>query len=157
MFNEVIILSFDGIVTKSVVEELNSKLINGKINKINQPERNCIVLTIYNNKNNYKLLLDSSSNNPRINITDSKKENPLNAPNFCMLLRKHVQGGQIISIEQLGLDRVIYINIKTLNELGDFIVKTLVIEIMGKYSNIILWYSGSSSQIAICIPCPPNT
>ena len=130
-------MSFDGIVTKSVVEELNKYLISGKINKINQPDKNCIILNIYNNKENYKLLLDASSNNPRINLTKTTKENPLTAPNFCMLLRKHIQGGQIVSIKQLGLDRVVTIDIKSMNELGDYIIKSIVIEIMGKYSNII--------------------
>ncbi|QQK07767.1 Rqc2 family fibronectin-binding protein [Miniphocaeibacter halophilus] len=133
-------MSFDGIVTKSIVEQLQKLLINGKINKINQPEKNSLVFNIYNNKNNYKLLIDASSNSPRINITKNNFENPVQAPNFCMLLRKHIQGGSITNIEQVGLDRVIKIDVKSLDELGDFITKTLIIELMGKYSNIILTY-----------------
>lgn len=131
-------MSFDGIVTKSVVEELQQNLINGKINKINQPDKNCIILNIYSNRKNHKLLIDASSNSPRINITDSNRENPIVAPNFCMLLRKHIQGGIIEDIYQVSLDRIIKLDIRSMNELGDFTTKTLIIELMGKYSNIIL-------------------
>ncbi len=140
-------MSFDGIVTKAIVEQLSENLINGKINKINQPDPNCLIFTIYNNRNNYKLLIDASSNSPRINITDLNKENPLQAPNFCMLLRKHIQGGTIESIKQNGLDRVINIDINSLNELGDKVTKTIIIELMGKYSNIILIDKESSKII----------
>ncbi len=134
-------MSFDGIVTKSIVEELKSTVQGGKINKVNQPDRNCIILNIYNKKN-YKLLIDASSNNPRINLTNINRENPIQAPNFCMFLRKHIQGGVIKNIEQLALDRVILIDIDTLDELGYPITKTLIIELMGKYSNIILIEKG---------------
>ncbi|WP_099203051.1 Rqc2 family fibronectin-binding protein [Miniphocaeibacter massiliensis] len=130
-------MSFDGIVTRAIIEELNESILNGKINKVNQPDKNCLVLNIYNKKN-YKLLIDASSNNPRINLTNLNRENPIQAPNFCMFLRKHIQGGIIKSIKQLSLDRVILIEIDTLDELGYPITKTLVIELMGKYSNIIL-------------------
>ena len=140
-------MSFDGIVTKSIVEELSEDLTNGKINKINQPDPNCLIFTIYSNRKNYKLLIDASSNSPRINLTDVNKENPLQAPNFCMLLRKHLQGGIINSIEQKGLDRVINIDINSLNELGDEVTKTIIIELMGKYSNIILIEKESSKII----------
>lgn len=133
-------MSFDGVVTKTIVEQLQKLLINGKINKINQPDKNCLIFNVYNNRNNYKLLIDASSNNPRMNITKNNFENPVQAPTFCMLLRKHLQGGNIINIEQFGLDRVIKIDIQSLDELGDFVIKTLVIELMGKYSNIILTY-----------------
>lgn len=131
-------MSFDGIVTKSIVEELQFLLINGKINKINQPDKNCIIFNIYNKRMNYKLLIDASSNNPRINITNINRENPMVAPNFCMLLRKHIQGGIIENIKQIGIDRIINIDIKSMDELGDFTTKTLIVELMGKYSNIIL-------------------
>lgn len=131
-------MSFDGVVTRSIVLELNKKLIGGKVNKINQPENKTMVLQIYNNRENFKLLLDASSNKPRILISQVNRTNPLQAPNFCMLLRKHLQGGIIDSIEQIGLDRVVDINISSLNELGDRVTKTLTIEVMGKYSNIVL-------------------
>lgn len=140
-------MSFDGIVTKSIVEQLSDSLTNGKINKINQPDPNCLIFTIYNNRSNLKLLIDASSNSPRINITEKNKENPLQAPNFCMLLRKHLQGGIIDNIRQSGLDRVINIDINSLNELGDEVTKTLIIELMGKYSNIILIEKESSKII----------
>ncbi|WP_300409734.1 NFACT RNA binding domain-containing protein [Lagierella sp.] len=131
-------MGFDGVVTRAIVKELNKNLIGGKVNKINQPENKTIVLQIYNNRKNYKLLLDASSNKPRMLLSNIDRQNPLQAPNFCMLLRKHLQGGIVHSIEQLGLDRVVNINISSLNELGDSIIKTITIEVMGKYSNIIL-------------------
>ncbi|MDO5018281.1 MAG: NFACT RNA binding domain-containing protein [Lagierella massiliensis] len=131
-------MSFDGIVTRAITNELNEKILNGRINKINQPENRVIVIQIYNNKKNYKLLLDASSNKPGFYLTNSNKENPLKAPNFCMLLRKHLQNGVIVSINQKGLDRVVNINISSMNELGDMVLKTITVEVMGKYSNIIL-------------------
>ena len=131
-------MSFDGIVTRAVVKELNDKLVGGKVNRINQPENRTILLQIYKNKNNYKLLLDASSNRPGFYLSNENKENPIKAPNFCMLLRKHLQNGVIESIEQKGIDRVVDINISSMNELGDLVTKTLTIEVMGKYSNIIL-------------------
>lgn len=131
-------MSYDGIVTKSIVYDLNKKLIGGKINKINQPNNNELNIIVYNNKENHKLLLNASSNLARVYITKYNKENPLVAPTFCMFLRKHLQGGIITNIRQNGLDRVIFIDIQCYDELGFEVDKTLIIELMGKYSNIIL-------------------
>ena len=87
-------MSYDGIVTHFVVEELKEKLIGGKINKINQPDRNEIHMIVYNNRKNYRLLLGVSSNIPRVYITEENRNNPLTAPNFCMFLRKQIQSGK---------------------------------------------------------------
>lgn len=131
-------MSYDGIVTKAIVNELNNTITGGKISKINQPSDNEINLIIYNNKKNHKVLLNASSNLARVYITDINKQNPLVAPNFCMFLRKYLQGGTIKAVRQNGMDRVIFIDIQTYDELSFEVDRTLIIELMGKYSNIIL-------------------
>ena len=131
-------MAFDGIVLKNVAEELNSYLINGKINKVFEPNNNEIILGIYSHGKNYALLCNISSSNYRIHLTTTSKKNPLNAPNFCMLLRKHLIGYRIKEISMFGLERIISIKLEGYNELNDLLSKTLVIELMGKHSNIIL-------------------
>lgn len=131
-------MSFDGIFTKSVVDEIFPILIGGKINKVNQPDKNEINLQIYNNKDNYKLILSCANNLSRIHLSTKLKKNPIIAYNFCMLLRKHLVGGTITDIYQHKLDRVVLIEIENLNELKELSKKVLIIEIMGKHSNIIL-------------------
>lgn len=140
-------MSFDGIVVKSVVYELLNLLNNGRIEKIYQPENDEIVLSIRNDNKNYKLLVSASSSNPRVYITSETKTNPMTPPMFCMLLRKHIQSGKIVDIYQYSMDRAICIDIQSLDELGVLSVKTLVVEIMGKHSNIILIDKGSNKII----------
>ena len=130
-------MSFDGIFTKAVVDEIYPLLLNGKINKINQPDKNEINLQIYN-KENYKLLLSCANNLSRIHLSEKSKKNPITAYNFCMLLRKHLVGGTIKNIYQHKMDRVVCFEIENLNELKELSKKLLIIEIMGKHSNIIL-------------------
>lgn len=131
-------MAFDGIVLNKVVCELNSCLIGGKINKVYEPNKNEIILGIYSNGKNFALLCNISSNSYRMHLTTNSKTNPLNAPNFCMLLRKHLIGSKIKSISTPSLERVVTIELETFNELNDLIIKKLVIELMGKHSNIIL-------------------
>ena len=131
-------MAFDGITTKSIVAELNKFILGGKINKVFEPNKNEVILGIYNNGKNYALNLSISVDNYRINLTTTSKPNPLNAPNFCMLLRKHLIGGKIKNISTPGLERIITIELDCYNELNDLITKKLVIELMGKHSNIIL-------------------
>ena len=131
-------MAFDGIVTKSIVSELNTFITNGKINKVFQPNKNEIILGIYNAGTNYALQCCISSDNYRINLTTSSKPNPINAPGFCMLLRKHLIGGKIRNIYTPSLERIVIIELECYNELNDLIIKKLVIELMGKHSNIIL-------------------
>lgn len=130
-------MAFDGIVTKSIVKEL-APIIGGKIDKIHEPDRNTIVIGIYSQGKNYALNICIDAHNCRINLTTHSKANPLVAPNFCMLLRKHLIGGRICNISMLGLERLINIEIETINEFNEIEVKTLIIELMGKHSNIIL-------------------
>ena len=131
-------MAFDGIVTKAVVSELNTCLINGKINKIFEPNKNEILLGIYSGRKNYCLNVSIDSVNYRLNLTTSSKPNPQNVLNFCMVLRKHLTGGTIKRIYSNGLERIVFIDVDVYNELNDLITKTLVVELMGKHSNVIL-------------------
>lgn len=131
-------MAFDGIVLKQVVCELQTCLIGGKVNKVYEPNGNEILLSIYANGKNYTLLCHISSSSYRLHLTTVSKPNPLNAPNFCMLLRKHLIGFRIKSISTSSLERIVTIELEGYNELNDLLSKTLVIELMGKHSNIIL-------------------
>ena len=131
-------MAFDGIITKQVVLELKSTLVGGKINKVFEPNKNEIILGIYCNGKNYALNISISSNNYRMNLTTNAKPNPFNAPNFCMLLRKHLVGARITDIYSNCLERIVFINLEGYNELNDLVSKKLVIELMGKHSNVIL-------------------
>lgn len=130
-------MAFDGIVTQAITHELKNDLIGGKIDKIHQPDKNTILLGIYSNSIHYALNICIDAHNCRINLTTNSKENPLVAPNFCMLLRKHLIGGKISTIEMYGLERLVKINIETIN-VNEIEIKSLIIELMGKHSNIIL-------------------
>ncbi len=131
-------MALDGVALSNVTYELNKLLVGGRVDKIYQPEKDEIIISIRSLGNNYKLLLTSNANHARIHLTQTQKENPNTPPMFCMLLRKHIAGGKIISIEQPNFERILNINIESLNEMGDNTVKKLVIEIMGKHSNIML-------------------
>ena len=131
-------MAFDGFVTHSIVNELNKFIIDGKINKVFEPNKNEIILGLYNNGINYALNISICADNYRLNLTTKSKPNPLNAPGFCMLLRKHLIGGKIKKIYEPGLERIVIMELECYNELNDLIRKKLVIELMGKHSNIIL-------------------
>lgn len=136
-------MAFDGIVTKAIVQELNSCLINGKINKIFEPSKNEVLLGIYSYAKNYLLNISIDPINYRINLTTNAKQNPKNVLNFCMVLRKHLVGGIIRKIYTKGLERIVFLDIDCYNELNDLVTKTLVIELMGKHSNVILLNANS--------------
>ncbi len=131
-------MAFDGILLNCVINELEEKILNGRIDKIYQPEKDEIIILIRNKGSNYRLLLSANPNNSRMHLTQISKDNPLSAPMFCMLLRKHLLGGRIINIEQPQFERIAVIHVKNKDELGDLTVKKLIIEIMGRHSNIIL-------------------
>ena len=132
-------MAFDGITTKAISYELQHSILDGKINKIFEPNKNEILLSIYANGKNYALNICIDSNLYRIHLTTNAKPNPLNAPNFCMLLRKHLIGYKIKSISSDdNLERIIKIELEGYNELNDLTTKYLMVELMGKHSNIIL-------------------
>ncbi len=130
-------MAFDGIVISNIVYDMKQRLTGGRIYKIYQPEPDEILLVIKNEKNTYRLSISASPSLPLVYFLSENKPNPMTAPNFCMLLRKHILNGRIMQIEQPGMDRIIEISAEHLNELGDPCQKKLIVELMGKYSNII--------------------
>ncbi|WP_301169218.1 Rqc2 family fibronectin-binding protein [Brevibacillus nitrificans] len=130
-------MAFDGVVTRAVVRELH-KLVGGRISKVHQPHHTDIVMQIRCQGENVKLLLSANPTYPRIHLTTEEFINPLEAPMFCMLLRKHCEGGVIESVQQVGMERIIHIDVRTRDELGDTVSRRIIMEIMGKHSNIIL-------------------
>ncbi|MEE0738437.1 MAG: NFACT RNA binding domain-containing protein [Lachnospiraceae bacterium] len=130
-------MAFDGITVAALVQELRDNLTGGRIAKIAQPEPDELLLTIKTPTGQRKLYISASASLPLIYLTDENKLSPMTAPNFCMLLRKHIGNGRITSISQPKLERIISLHIEHLNELGDLCEKKLIIEIMGKHSNII--------------------
>ena len=132
-------MAFDGIITKTISYELQKVLLDGKINKIFEPNKNEIILGIYSGGKNYALNICIDSNLYRLHLTTNLKANPLTAPNFCMLLRKHLMGYKIKEFYSApDLERIITIKLEGYNELNDLTTKYLIIELMGKHSNIIL-------------------
>ncbi len=130
-------MAFDGITISNIVKELKENLTDGRINKIAQPEADELLLTIKTNNGQKRLYMSASASLPLIYLTETNKPSPMTAPNFCMLLRKHLGNGRIIGIKQPSLERIIEFEIEHLDELGDLCKKYLIVEIMGKHSNII--------------------
>lgn len=130
-------MAFDGITIAGVVHELNQTLLNGRINKIAQPETDELLLTIKTPAGQKRLAISASASLPLIYLTNDNKPSPMTAPNFCMLLRKYIGNGRIVQITQPGMERIICFSIEHLDDLGDICQKTLIVEIMGKHSNII--------------------
>ncbi|MCM1552347.1 MAG: NFACT family protein [Butyrivibrio sp.] len=130
-------MAFDGVTIANVVQELQKELLGGRIYKIAQPEEDELLLTVKTTDGQKRLFVSAGASLPLIYLTEGNKPSPMTAPNFCMLLRKHLQNGRITGISQPGLERIIYIDIEHLDEMGDLCRKTLVVEIMGKHSNII--------------------
>ncbi len=130
-------MAFDGIAISNIVYELKNTLLDGRINKIAQPEEDELLLTIKTKNGQQRLYISASASLPLIYLTDANKPSPMTAPNFCMLLRKHINNGRITDIRQPKLERIIQFEIEHLDELGDLCKKYLIVEIMGKHSNII--------------------
>ena len=130
-------MAFDGITIANITKELSETLLGGRIYKIAQPESDELLLTIKNNGSQYRLLLSADASLPMVYLTETNKPSPMTAPGFCMLLRKHLQNARITAISQPGLERAIHLRLEHLNELGDLCEKKLIVEIMGKHSNII--------------------
>ena len=130
-------MAFDGITIAAVRRELSDVLTGGRVYKIAQPEPDELLLTIKNNSSQYRLTLSASARLPLAYLTSRNKTSPITAPGFCMLLRKHIQNGRILSITQPGMERILNFRIEHLDEMGDLRTKQLIIELMGKHSNII--------------------
>ena len=130
-------MPFDGFTLGLIARELSGALVGGRVSKIVQPERDEIILTIRNEGINRQLLMSATANCARAHLTQVKKNNPLEPPALCMLMRKHITGGRIAAIRQLEADRILEIEIEHRDELGDPAVKRLICEFMGKHSNLI--------------------
>ena len=131
-------MSMDGLSLYSAMNELNKRLVGGKIDKIQQTDKEELLLMVRSLGQTYRLLINASAADNRVQLTELKKQAPSEAPMFCMLLRKRIAGGKIVRFEQERLDRVLKISIETYNDLGDLSVFALYCELMGKHSNIIL-------------------
>lgn len=130
-------MAFDGSIVAALVSEFNGKLTGGRISKIVQSEKDELLLTVKRERSQHRLLISVNPSLPIIYITDENKQAPLNAPAFCMLLRKHLQSGKIVSITQPSMERIINIEVEHYNDMGDLCRKILTVELMGKHSNII--------------------
>ncbi len=130
-------MALDGAFLYAVKNELSS-LIGGRIDKVYQPSREEIIIAIRSEGSTKKLLFSSGANCARVHLTETSPENPKTPPMFCMLMRKHLGGGKLLAIRQDGLERILYFDFECMNEIGDMVKVTIAIEIMGRYSNIIL-------------------
>lgn len=132
-------MALDGITTSAIVSELKSALMGGRIDKIHQPVADEIRMTIRGlGSGAKKIIISANSAHPRIHLTESTRENPMTAPLFCMVMRKHIAGGKIVDICQPNFERIIILRVESANEMGDITTKNLILEIMGKHSNLIL-------------------
>lgn len=131
-------MALDGITVFHLIYELKDQLLGGRIDKIYQPNTDEIILSIRSIGSNFKLLLSANSSHPRIHITKQQKENPMTPPMFCMVMRKHLAGGKIVGISQPNFERIVILDIDSMDEMGDKTTKHLILEIMGKHSNLIL-------------------
>ncbi len=130
-------MPMDGLTLQFVASELNAKLSQGRVDKVAQPEKDELVLTIRSQGENHKLLLCASPNNARAHLTAQNLSNPMEPPMFCMLMRKHLLSGHVLSVRQIGGDRVLHVEIENADELGVLTTRTLILEIMGRHSNLI--------------------
>ncbi|WP_278925761.1 Rqc2 family fibronectin-binding protein [Staphylococcus auricularis] len=130
-------MAYDGLFTRKMVESLQF-LENGRIHKINQPENDTLIIVIRQNRKNHKLLLSIHPSFSRMHLTAKKYDNPFNPPMFARVFRKHLEGGIVKAIRQIGNDRRVEIDVQSKDEIGDTIYRTIILEIMGKHSNLIL-------------------
>lgn len=147
-------MAYDGLFTLAMTKELQ-QLVTGRIAKVHQPNAQEIILTIRANGGNHKLLFSTHSSYARVHLTSQTVENPAEPPMFCMLLRKHIEGGFIESIEQIDGDRIIVLTITSKNEIGDPITRELHAEIMGRHSNLILVEKESKKIVDSLKHLPP--
>ena len=131
-------MAYDGLVNYSIVQEIKDIMLNGKVDKIYEPNFDEIILGVYSNGNKFALNINTNSMYYRANLTTNAKPNPNQAPHFCMTLRKYIQNTHITNIYTNNLERIIFIEFEGYNKSKDFSTKKLIIELMGKYSNIIL-------------------
>ncbi|MDN6611582.1 MAG: NFACT family protein, partial [Staphylococcus equorum] len=130
-------MAYDGLFTKKMVESLQF-LVGGRIHKINQPENDTLLVVVRQNRKNHQLLLSIHPSFTRMHLTNKKYDNPFDPPMFARVFRKHIEGGFIKAVRQIGNDRRVEIDVQSKDEIGDTIHRTIILEIMGKHSNLIL-------------------
>lgn len=130
-------MPLDGIAIHQLKNELSALLVGGKVDKVYQPTRDELILSVRREGSTLRVLFSASPKNARVSVTDIPRENPQTPPTFCMLLRKHLTGGRILSVKQPSLERIIEVSIECRNELGDLVTYRLIGELMGKHSNVI--------------------
>ena len=135
-------MPMDGLTLGFMARELREALQDGRVEKVSQPEKDMLVLVVRAQGKNYKLLLSAAPSFARAHLTDANYQNPADAPMFCMLMRKHLQGGRLTGLEQLGGDRVLKLTIENKDELGDTAPRELYLELMGRHSNLTLVKDG---------------
>jgi predicted ribosome quality control (RQC) complex YloA/Tae2 family protein len=144
-------MAFDACMMRAVISEISESFPDAKIEKVLQPRNDEINLIIHHGRNSRRLVFNVGPNAPRLQLSDKQKENPLKAPMFCMLLRKHLVGARIVGVEQPGFDRIARFHLSCYDDMGYPTEKLLVCEIMGKYANLILLDS-EEKIIAALIP-----
>ena len=147
-------MALDGTVLAALTYELDRTLTGGRISKIAMPEKDEILLTVKNNANNYRLLISAGASLPLMYLTEGNKPSPMTAPGFCMLLRKYIGTAKILGVAQAGLERVVTFSLEHRDEMGDISHKKLIVELMGKYSNII--FTGEDGIIIDAIKHIPS-
>lgn len=140
-------MALDGIVLRALTHQLHETLVEGRIDKITQPDPEDLVFQIHRNRETCRLLISVSSAHPRVGLTAEKRENPVTAPLFCMLLRKHLSGARILSVRQTGLDRILTIDTECRDEMGYPTAGRLHVELMGKHSNLIFFNTATGRII----------
>lgn len=131
-------MALDGIYLSALKTEIEQRVLNARVDKIYQPSKEEIIIALRFRGGSAKLLISASAGSPRVHFTTVALENPKSPPMFCMLLRKHLSTAKLVAVRQLGMDRVLFLDFETVNELGDLVVLTIAVEIMGRHSNIIL-------------------
>lgn len=131
-------MPMDGFTLSFMARELNEKLSGGRVDKVNQPERDALTLLIRSGGGNHRLLLSANANQARAQLTGQNYENPAEPPMFCMLMRKHLLGARVLRVEQLFGDRILAVRFDALDEMSDHVEETLYLEVMGRYSDLTL-------------------
>lgn len=131
-------MALDGVFLSFLGSEINSALDGARVDRIHEPEKDEIDIVFRKRRGSAKLLISANANSPRMHLTEINKENPMSPPMFCMLLRKHLSGAKFSGVRQPGLERILFVDFLSRNELGDEVVRTIAVEVMGRYSNIIL-------------------
>ncbi len=135
-------MSLDAATLALVAGELKNTLLDAKIDKIFEPTRDEVLMTLRTRTETHRLLLSARSGSARVCLTKENFENPLTPPGFCMLLRKHLTGGRLIELRREPGDRIVYFDFRCTNEMGDLVTNTLAVELMGRYSNLVLVQDG---------------